>query len=78
MNKKLKVIDENEIYLEKLREVKEKEIGSPTSYCEMTPYTCGGETTIEATGMKHEITFEDEMKHLYETTLGKGLPGLYN
>ena len=40
----------------------------------MTPYACGGETSIEETKMKNDITIEAEMKHLYDTTVRKGLP----
>ena len=80
--KKLEVTDENEMYIEKLREVKEEEIGHPTLYGGMTPYTCGAETYIEETKMKNDITVEAEnditieakMKHIYGTTVRKELP----
>ena len=54
-------------------EEEEDEIGCPTSYGGMTPYECGGKTSIEETKMKHDITIETEMKHLYETSVGKEL-----
>ena len=43
----------NEMYLEKFREIEEEEIVHPTLYGGITPYVCGGETSVEAAEMKH-------------------------